>query len=196
MTTRVQENQGLQQLSLKRPMLCALEKAMLCQLAFNKTDKVLDANVCSGRVAEYLLEHTECLVCGVSDRMEEVRQVRARLFGGDFAYAAIGDIPWPENTFDVVLLHPAEGGMEALQEQLRECRRVLKQGGRLILGLKCLPAVIRHIGSFLWESSEEGLPDAQAAQQAMESIGFEAVVSTQAGFSGHVLTGHLLHKDE
>ena len=93
MTTRVQENQGLQQLSLKRPMLCALEKAMLCQLAFNKTDKVLDANVCSGRVAEYLLEHTECLVCGVSDRMEEVRQVRARLYGGDFAYAAIGDIP-------------------------------------------------------------------------------------------------------
>lgn len=188
MTTRVQENQCLQR-PVPCPQLGVLERTMLSQATLKAADKVLDANVCSGPVAEYLLTHTDCQVCGVSDRMEEVRQVRERLYGGDFTYGAIGDIPWQESTFDTVLLHPSDGGEEALKEQLRECKRVLKPGGQLVLGLKCLPPVIRQLGHLLWDDAGETLPDIRTAQQLMERMGFEQIARVQAGFSGHVITG-------
>lgn len=190
MTTRVQENRCLQR-EIPGPQLGMLEKTMLCQASLQTAGKVLDANVCSGPVAEYLLANTDCQVCGVSDRMEEVRQVREKLCGGDFTYGAIGDIPWQESTFDTVLLHPSDGGEEALREQLRECRRVLKSGGQLVLGLKCLPPVFRQMERFLWDDAEETLPDSQTAQQLMESMGFERITRVQAGFTGHVLSGWL-----
>ena len=190
MTTRVQENRCLQR-EFPCPQLGMLEKTMLCQASLKTAGKVLDANVCSGPVAEYLLANTDCQVCGVSDRMEEIRQVRETLYGGDFAYGAIGDIPWQENTFDTVLLHPSEGGEEALREQLRECKRVLKPGGQLVLGLKSLPLIIRQLSHLLWDEAEDKLPDAQTALQMLESMGFEKITRVQAAFSGHVISGWL-----
>ena len=189
MTTRVQENHCLQPHTIRHPLLSTLEKAMLSQAEIKAAARVLDANVCNGQVAEYLLQNVDCRVCGVSDQMEEVRQVRAKLYGGDFAYGAIGDIPWPDNSFDVVLLHPTEGGEDALREQLRECKRVLRAGGQLILGLTCLPRMLQRINRLLWERTEEESPAVPVAQQAMEKHGFESITFTQAGFSSYVLTG-------
>lgn len=193
MTTRVQENRCLQR-EIPGPQLGMLEKTMLCQASLQTAGKVLDANVCSGLLAEYLLANTDCQVCGVSDRMKEIRQVRETLYGGDFAYGAIGDIPWQESTFDTVLLHPSEGGEEVLREQLRECKRVLKPGGQLVLGLKSLPLVIRQLSHLLWDEAEDSLPDAQTAQQMLESMGFQQITRVQAAFSGHVFSGWLPEK--
>ncbi len=192
MTTRVQEKVCLQKDSpLREPRMRPLEKAMLRHAVFDPADKVLDANVCSGQVAEYLLQNMDCQVCGVSDRMEEVRRTRARMYGGDFVYAAVGDIPWQENTFDTVLLHPAEGGQEALREQLKESNRVLKPGGQLVLGLKSLPASLRRISQFFWENSsdEEALPGVSAAEEAMKACSFQHISRIRAGLNGHVLIG-------
>lgn len=192
MTTRVQEKVCLQKEgTLREPRMRPLEKAMLRHAVFDPADKVLDANVCSGQVAEYLLRNMDCQVCGVSDRMEEIRRTRARMYGGDFVYAAVGDIPWQENTFDTVLLHPAEGGQEALRAQLKESSRVLKPGGQLVLGLKSVPASLQRIGQLFWEnlSDEEPLPGVPAAQEAMEACRFEHISHIRAGLNGHVLIG-------
>ena len=48
------------------------------------------------------ISNTKCQVCGISDRMSEIRAFRRNLPGGDFVYAAIGDIPWPDNSFDTI----------------------------------------------------------------------------------------------
>lgn len=174
MTTRVQEKGCMQRGRLTRePHMGLLEKCMLRSAVFDPADKVLDANVCSGQVAEYLLQHMDCQVCGVSDRMEEIRRTRARMYSGDFVYAAIGDIPWQDNTFDTVLLHPGESVGRTLGEQLAECKRVLKPGGQLVLGLRGLSPVLRKLGALLWESTgdEEGLT-LKTARELLQSCGF------------------------
>lgn len=198
MTTRVQENRRFRSLPLCRQQrMSALEKCMLRNAVFDPGDKVLDANVCSIRVPEYLLEHMECRVCGVSDSMEEVRRTRARMYNGDFVYAAAGDIPWQDHTFDTVLLHPSDGNADTLLAQLAECRRVLKPGGQLVLGLKSLPLVLRKVSSFLFETlPEEELPSRAAAEKLMQRCGFEEISKACAGLSGSVLIGWRAKEDE
>ncbi len=194
MTTRVQEENYLRnEAAVREPHIRTLEKAMLYHADLSCGAVVLDGNVCSGQLAGYLLQHTNCQVCGVSDRMEEVRQTRARLDGGDFVYAAVGDIPWQNDTFDAVLLHPCEGGLEALKEQLRESKRVLRPGGRLVLGLRRLPPVLdrllRLLGDGLMQEAE--VPSAEEARSAMSSFGFEEISQSSAGLCGHVLCAKL-----
>lgn len=191
MTTRVQEKSGLQQaLAAREPRMGLLEKCMLRSAVFDPADKVLDANVCSGQVAEYLLRNMECDVCGVSDRMEEVRRTRARMYSGDFVYAAIGDIPWQDDTFDTVLLHPNECSSDTLRLQLAECKRVLKPGGQLVLGLRGLSRALRKFSSLLWENSaEEEAFNLPAAKQMLQSCGFSHLSVCRAGFGTAVLIG-------
>lgn len=191
MTTRVQANRRFKSVPVCRQQrMSALEKCMLRNAVFDPCDRVLDANVCSGQVAEYLLEHMECRVCGVSDRMEEVRRTRARLHNGDFVYAANGDIPWQDRAFDTVLLHPSDGNADTLLVQLKECCRVLKPGGQLVLGLRSLPCGVRKLSSFFLETSpEEELPSAENAKMLMQQCGFDHITRTCAGFSVSVLIG-------
>ena len=189
MTTRVQEKNCVQQALEKRePRMGMLEKCMLRSAVFDPADKVLDANVCSGQVAEYLLRNMECEVCGVSDRMEEVRRTRARMYSGDFVYAAIGDIPWQDETFDTVLLHPGECDPELLRVQLAECGRVLKPGGQLVLGLKGTSAALRRLTQLFWETPEEAT-GIDTAGQLMQVCGFEHIIRQHAGLNAAVLIG-------
>ena len=191
MTTRVQEKGLLHTLlATGEPRMGRLERCMLRSAVFDPADKVLDANVCSGQVAEYLLHHMECQVCGVSDRMEEVRRTRARMYSGDFVYAAMGDIPWQDNTFDTVLLHPAECGPEALRLQLSECNRVLKPGGQLVLGLRDLSVPVRKLRSLLWETApEEEYLTLKKANTILESSGFDHLSTLRAGSGSAVFIG-------
>ena len=191
MTTRVQENRRLKNALTDRcPRMGMLERGMLRNAVFDPGDKVLDANVCSGQLSEYMLEHMDCRVCGVSDRMEEVRLTRARMYNGDFVYAASGDIPWQDQTFDTVLLHPSDGNADTLQVLLRECKRVLKPGGQLVLGLRSLPAGLRKLSSFLFETlPEDELPSAADAKLLLQQCGFEHITGGFAGLGGSVLIG-------
>ena len=92
------------------PKLSAMEKGMLKWAVVNMDDKVLDASIGSGLMAEYLRRNLQCEVCGVSSEMEDVRRARARLQSCDIVYACKGDIPWREEAFDTVLypLHQEE----------------------------------------------------------------------------------------
>ncbi len=191
MTTRVHDKGCLhERWASAEPHMRLLEKSMLRSAVFDPDDKVLDANVCSGQVAEYLLQNMECQVCGVSDRMEEVRRTRARMYSGDFVYAPIGDIPWQNETFDTVLLHPAECSAEALGEQLRECKRVLKPGGQLVLGLRGMSVLLRKLSSLLWETlPEEEALTLRAAKDLLQSCGFGHLSVVRVGMGSAVLVG-------
>lgn len=192
MTTRVQENICLQKQNVHRlPSMSRLEKAMLSHASFEAGGKVLDANAASGRIAEYLLNQTDCQVCGVSDRMEEIRQIRTRFSKGDFAYAAIGDIPWQDATFDTILLHAAEGAIFSLREQFKECSRVLRTGGQLILGLKTLPPLLIKAGHMLEMpcADEDNIASGEEIQKAMEACGFVDIARHPVALSGCVLVG-------
>ena len=131
MITKVQGKTVSGELSVKAcPRLNPLEKAMLRWAVVDPEDRVLDACVGRGLMAEYLRRNMQCEVCGVSSDMEEVRSARARLQSCDIVYAPVGDIPWREGAFDTVLMQ-WKGDADSLDRMLGEVLRVLKPGGML-----------------------------------------------------------------
>ena len=107
------------------PRLTALEKSMLRWVVVDPEDRLLDANVGSGMMAEYLRRNMQCEVCGVSDRMDQVRGARERLQNCDIVYAPAGDIPWREDAFDTVLMKMDAEEPELAERMIAEARRVL-----------------------------------------------------------------------
>lgn len=139
----------------KQPKLSTLEKAMLKWVVVDPEDRLLDASIGSGMMAEYLRRNMQCEVCGVSDNMEHVRQARSRLQNCDIVYAAPGDIPWREGAFDTVLMKYAGEDTLTMSRVLAEASRVLRPGGQLILGTVYYPALVHAVAGFLAEESME-----------------------------------------
>lgn len=145
MITKVQGKTVSGELSVKAcPRLNGLEKAMLKWAVVDPEDRVLDASVGRGLMAEYLRRNMQCEVCGVSSDMEDVRAARARLQSCDIVYAPVGDIPWREDAFDTVLMQ-WRGDADSLDRMLGEALRVLKPGGQLVLGTACWPAAMNAL---------------------------------------------------
>ena len=137
----------------KQQKLSALEKAMLKWAVVDPEDRLLDASISSGMMAEYLRRNMQCEVCGVSDNMENVRAARSRLQNCDIVYSPAGDIPWREDSFDTILMRVSTEEPEQLSRMFAEAHRVLKPGGQLILGAPCYPAWINAVLN--WFAAEE-----------------------------------------
>ena len=137
----------------KQPRLTALEKGLLRWSMAERGDKVLDAYVGSGLMLVYLQRNMECVVCGVSDDMESVRLSRSRLLNADIVYASLDEIPWRENTFDSVYVKVNAAPLS--EQRLRECLRVLKPGGQLLVGFVSIPAPLRQLIGLLRPEAEE-----------------------------------------
>lgn len=161
----------------KQPKLSTLEKAMLKWAVVDPEDKLLDTNIGSGMMAEYLRRNMQCEVCGVSDQMENVRAARSRLQNCDIVYAAAGDIPWRENAFDTVLMKYSGEETITFSRMISEASRVLKPGGQLILGTMCYPAPINAITGLFGEETLEERRSFQRdeAAEMLESNSFEKI---------------------
>lgn len=174
----------------KQPKLSALEKAMLKWAVVDPDDKLLDANIGAGMMAEYLRRNMQCEVCGVSDNMDHVREARGRLQNCDIVYAAPGDIPWREDAFDTVLMK--YGGEETitLSRMLSEAFRVLRPGGQLILGTMCYPAPIKAFAGVLADESleEHHLFHRAEVAEMLNSLSFENVTWQRTG----IMTGVMI----
>ncbi len=173
----------------KQQKLTALDKAMLKWAVVDPEDRLLDANIGTGMMAEYLRRNMQCEVCGVSDNMEHVRAARTRLQNCDIVYAAAGDIPWRENAFDSVLLKYNGEEDSVFLRVLSEVSRVLRPGGQLILGTMCYPAAINAITTLL---ADEGMGEQQNFRKAamMEMVSaceFENITWQRTGFGTGVM---------
>ena len=171
------------------PKLTVLEKAMLKWAVVDPDDRLLDADVGNGMMAEYLRRNMQCEVCGVSDNMENVRMARTRLRNCDIVYAAQGDIPWKENAFDTVLMK--FGGEEdaVLHRMLCEASRVLRPGGQLILGTMCYPAAVHTIAGMFADGAAEEHHFFRRSQvtEMLSSCEFENITWQRTGLSTGVM---------
>ena len=122
-----------------RPRLSAMERGLLKWAVIDRDDRVLDVGLGNGLMVDYLRRNMECEVCGVSDNMELVRQTRSLVCSADLVYAAPGDIPWRDGAFHSVLMRSRRMEAEGFRMQMEEVKRVLKDGGQLVLGIECLP---------------------------------------------------------
>lgn len=157
------------------PRLSALERGLLKWAVIDREDRVLDVGLGNGLMADYLRRNMECDVCGVSDNMELVRRTRSLVRSADLIYANDGDIPWRNHAFDVVLLRPKAGVKDALSKQLMEIKRVLKDGGQLVLGVECCPSFLKPVVGMLTGQEETGEGEAMTRQDL-------STLLTEAGF--------------
>ena len=188
MITKVQGKTVSGELSVKAcPRLNALEKAMLRWAVVDPEDRVLDACVGQGLMAEYLRRNMQCEVCGVSADMEDVRVARARLQSCDIVYAPVGDIPWREDAFDTVLMQ-WKGEADALERMLSEVLRVLKPGGQLVLGTACWPAAMNALRRWVAVSAEGTPVNRLELQIRLTDLSFEQVSWQRTGLGTGVMT--------
>lgn len=188
MITKVQGKTVSGELSVKAcPRLNALEKAMLRWTVVDPEDRVLDACVGRGLMAEYLSRNMQCEVCGVSADMEDVRAARARLQSCDIVYAPVGDIPWREDAFDTVLMQ-WKGEADALDRMLSEVLRVLKPGGQLVLGTACWPAAMNALRRWVAVSAEGTPVNRLELQIRLTDLSFEQVSWQRTGLGTGVMT--------
>lgn len=188
MISKVQGKTISGELSVKAgPHLSALEKAMLRWVVVDPEDRVLDATVGKGLMAEYLRRNMQCEVCGVSADMEDVRAARARLQSCDIVYAPMGDIPWREDAFDTVLMQ-WKGEADALERMLSEVLRVLKPGGQLVLGTACWPAAMNALRRWMAVSAEGTPVNRLELQTRLADLSFEQVSWQRTGLGTGVMT--------
>lgn len=188
MITKVQGKTVSGELSVKAcPRLNALEKAMLRWAVVDPEDRVLDASVGRGLMAEYLRRNMQCEVCGVSADMEDVRAARARLQSCDIVYAPVGDIPWREDAFDTVLMQ-WRGDADSLDRMLSEALRVLKPGGQLVLGTACWPAAMNALRRWMAVSAEGTPVNRLELQSRLSDLSFEQVSWQRTGLGTGVMT--------
>lgn len=172
----------------KQQKLSALDKAMLKWAVVDPEDRLLDASIGSGLMAEYLRRNMQCEVCGVSDNMENVRAARSRLQNCDIVYAVPGDIPWREKAFDTVLLKFSGEENSVFLRTLSEVSRVLRPGGQLILGTICYPAAVKVIAGMLTSDAEESRSFHRADMvQMLDECEFENITWQRTGFGTGVM---------
>ena len=153
-----------------------MERCLLKWAVIDRDDRVLDVGLGNGLMAEYLLRNMECEVCGVADDMELVRSNRGLVRSADLVYAAAGDIPWRDRAFHAVLLRPCRLDESAMENQLREVHRVLKEGGRLVMALENLPAPLRSALDAIREDAPAEVTENITRRRAMKmlsQLGFE-----------------------
>lgn len=170
----------------RHPRLSPMERCLLKWAVIDRDDRVLDVGLGNGLMAEYLLRNMECEVCGVADDMELVRSTRGLVRSADLVYAAAGDIPWRDQAFHTVLLRPSRMDGSAMENQLREVHRVLKEGGQLVMGMRNLPAPLQAAMDAMSETEEETESVSRRQMKAMLSgLGFEQMSWHPCGiFSG------------
>lgn len=170
----------------RHPRLSPMERCLLKWAVIDRDDRVLDVGLGNGLMAEYLLRNMECEVCGVADDMELVRSTRGLVRSADLVYAAAGDIPWRDQAFHTVLLRPSRMDGSAMENQLREVHRVLKEGGQLVMGMRNLPAPLQAAMDAMSEAEEEAESVSRRQMKAMLSgLGFEQLSWHPCGiFSG------------
>jgi len=173
----------------QEPRLSALEKAMLKWIVTDPEDKLLDANIETGMMAEYLRRNMDCEVCGVSENMESVRMARSRLRSCDIVYASPGDIPWRDGQFDTVLYRLRQEEDALLDKIFTEILRVLKAGGQLVIGMKSYPEAVQRLLDWVSEDSanEKRSFRHTEVEQILRRLSFEEICWQRTGVDTGVL---------
>ncbi len=147
--------------------------------AIDTGDKVLDMACGNGALLRMISQQIECTLCGIASSVEQYRSVRAMLPDADVLFAQPEDIPWRENSFDVVMCGLPFYAMEDPGKVLKEALRVLKPGGQFLLATTWYPAPLRQLVnrfSGSWDETQSPMLYGKHEMLAtLEAIGFHNV---------------------
>lgn len=105
----------------------------------NEHSFVLDIGCANGGVSRKLLEKTGCRIAGVEllEFLVDMGNKHNKELGVSDRFniqlGSITDIPFADYTFDFVFCNDVIGLVEDLPKAMRECHRVLKPGGKILV---------------------------------------------------------------
>ncbi len=111
--------------------LNAAMRACTAWAAIEEHDKVLDMACGDGQMLSRLNDQLRLTLCGMCETADQARCVSEILGGADVIPARMEDIPWRDETFDVILLSAALRG--ETRRVFSEVMRTLRPGGQFVM---------------------------------------------------------------
>ena len=161
---------------LTAPMRACASWAML-----EEHDKILDMACGDGALLSNLNDKMRLTLCGLCEQPQQARAVREMLDDADVISGRVDDIPWRDESFDIVLLPTGVKG-EVARRAIEEAFRVLHQGGQFVMASS-------HV-----QMNESGL-SRRELMRVMQETGFTAV-SCRKNLMCGALVGFKPRKEE
>jgi SAM-dependent methyltransferase len=136
------------------PFARPMYEAVFAAAAVSAGTDLLDVG-CGPGLAAHLAAGRGAHVAGLDAAVESIGIARERTPGGDFRVGDLENLPWPDNTFDVVTGFNAFQYATDVVNALAEARRVARPGGRVAMAVlgrpeECAIAVVLGaLGPFL-----------------------------------------------
>lgn len=157
---------------------------------------LLDLGCGNGNILQVLLDKTSIKLSGLdlSDKMIDVAQKRL----GNNVELKVGDseqLPWPENSFDMVICSMSFHHYTQPEKVLKEISRVLKKDGIIILGDPTIPInFIRKLENAMLKWSDGGdyhLYNKEEITSLFSQAGLEAYDWCMPKYQSFVINGRL-----
>ncbi len=153
--------------------LNAAMRACIAWAAVEEHDKVLDMACGDGQMLSRMNDQLRLTLCGMCETADQARCVSEMLGGADVIPGRMEDIPWRDNTFDIVLLSAALRG--DVRRVLSEVVRTLRPGGQFVMASH---RFFRH---------GEGELSRREIMRTMQEAGFGEVSYRATGLCGAIV---------
>lgn len=140
--------------------------------AIEEHDKILDMACGEGALLQHLSEKYRLTVCGMCDSPDKARIARERLGDADVVPGRLEDIPWRNDTFDIVMLPSVIRG--DARRIFDEALRVLKEGGQMT------------VAASIFKMRLESEVSRRELMRLMQEAGFQDVTFRTSGFYGAI----------
>ena len=153
---------------------------MVGRLNVNPGSILLDVGTGTGVFLPFLLSKIgksgRLVALDFAEKM--LRKARAKGFGGniDYLQANVENIPLPDETFDIITCYSSFPHFQDKPEALREMKRVLKSGGRLLVCHTSSRAEINEIHRQTTIVKDDILPDTAEMRSLLLAAGFNEII--------------------
>lgn len=158
--------------------LSSMMKAFTKWVQVDPGDRILDMSCGNGGVLQYFSQRMDCQISAMASSVEQFRQVRGNLGNVNVMYAQPEDIPWKNDSFDVVMCNTTLVEMLHPEKILKEVYRVLRPGGQFVLAAPSYPKFLTLINLGAKNKEETGFAFFLSKQEmliTLEAIGFKNI---------------------
>jgi SAM-dependent methyltransferase len=110
----------------------ALRLSLYRKVHLTRKKNILELGSGSGVILSELSERTDARLCGIEADPQMTALAKAQYPGIEFRTARAEKLPFPENSFDLIVTHYFWLWQKDPEAVLTEARRVLKKGGHLV----------------------------------------------------------------
>ncbi|MCS7106382.1 MAG: methyltransferase domain-containing protein [Candidatus Aenigmarchaeota archaeon] len=142
----------------ENPLVALEEKPLLKIIGNVRGKRVLDAGCGTGRITVKLLEKgAKVFGIDISEKMLERARVKAKKFKKrcELKLASVYKIPYPKNSFDMVVCNLVTSHLQNLKKAIAEMARVLKPKGFLIISDLHPWVILNNKGTIFFQDDKE-----------------------------------------